>query len=172
MDKKYLELGKIVSTHGVRGEMRVNPWCQDFSVLKQVKKVYTKSDGSEFLNVTGIRPHGNIVLLKTDEVSSLEQAEALRGTVLYLDKHSVTLKPDEYFVQDIIGCDVFDDASGEKVGTVSDVSETGANDVWHITTVSGSEVLIPKIPQVVKSVDVTAQTVRIVKMKGLFDDED
>ena len=171
MGKRFLEIGKIVSTHGVRGEMRVNPWCQNFDLFKQSKELYLDGSGREQLTVTGVRKHGNIVLLKAEQVDTMEKAQALRNRILYMDKESVTLRDGEYFVQDIIGCKVYDISDGEFLGDISAVSETGANDVWHIDTPGGEQVLIPKIPLVVKEVDVESKKVLIEKMKGLFDDE-
>lgn len=170
MNKDFLELGKVVSTHGIRGELRVQPWC-DFSVFKQVKTAYLKPAG-DTLKVLAARAHGNIVIVKAKGIETVEQAEALRGTVLYLNKRDIKLPKGEYFMQDIIGCTVYDEADGSVIGEISDISQTGANDVWHIKLPTGEEVLIPKIPQVVKSVSVEDKSVVVFKMKGLFDYED
>ncbi|MBQ5544084.1 MAG: 16S rRNA processing protein RimM, partial [Clostridia bacterium] len=82
----------------------------------------------------------------------------------------VELDEDTYFVQDLIGLTVLDDDTGERLGVLSDVSETGANDVYYVKDDDGKETLIPAIPDVVKSVSLDEGTMRIFKMKGLFDE--
>ena len=168
--KEFLETGKIVGTHGVRGMVRIQPWCDDADFLCGFEKIYIKN-GEQALSVLKIQPHGNVVIAALDGVDSIEKAEALRGSVIYIKRDDVTLSEGQYFVDDIIGCEVFDIENGEKLGVISDVSPTGANDVWHVRC-DGREVLIPKIDEVVKTVDITARRVEISVMKGLFDDED
>ncbi len=170
MPKKYLQAGKIVGTHGVRGEMRVQPWCDGPEFLAGFKKLYTDKDGDCKLTVK-VRTHGNICLMKADGIDSIEEAEKLRGTVLYIDRVDCKLPKGSYFIEDIIGCKAVDDNTKEELGTVSDVSSTGANDVWHIKR-DGKEYLIPNVPVFVKSVDIEAGIVYITPLEGTFDDED
>lgn len=170
MPKKYLQAGKVVGTHGVRGEMRVQPWCDGPEFLSSFKKVYTDKDGNCKLTVK-IRAHGNICLIKADGIDSIEDAEKLRGTVFYIDRADCKLPKGSYFIEDIIGCKAVDDNTKEELGIVSDVSSTGANDVWHIKR-DGKEYLIPNVPVFVKSVDVDAGIVYITPLEGTFDDED
>lgn len=170
MTKKYLESGKIVGTHGVRGEMRVQPWADDTEFLLSFKKLYLDKDGFSLLEITSARVHGNIVLVKAKGIDSIEAAEKLRNRTVFIDRTDAKLDG-SYFIQDIIGCEVFDSESGKKLGVVSDVSETGANDVWHITR-DKNEYLIPAIPEVVKSVDTDSGKIIITPLKGIFDDED
>lgn len=171
MLKQYLETGKIVGTHGVRGEMRVQPWSDTPQFLTAFKRFFTDKQGANRLDVQSVRAHGNMVLLKVKGVDDIPAAEALRGRVLYIDRRDVRLEKGAHFVQDLIGCTVVDDADGHEYGTVSDVSATGANDVWHIKS-GEREYLIPNIPDVVRSVDVEAGRIVIHAMRGLFDDED
>lgn len=170
MMKEFLETGKIVGTHGVRGMVRIQPWCDDADFLCGFEKIYIK-EGRECLSVGKMQPHGNVVIAALSGVDSIEKAEALRGSVIYIKRDDVELEDGQYFVDDIIGCEVFDIENGEKLGVVSDVSPTGANDVWHVKC-EDREVLIPKIDEVVKTVDIAAHRIEISVMKGLFDDED
>lgn len=171
MKNQYLETGKIVGTHGVRGEMRVQPWCDDPKFLTKFKKLYLDNSGKDSLAVISSRAHGNIVLLKVKGVESIEEAERLRGNVLYIDRDDVRLEKGRYFITDLIGCAVTDADSGESLGEISDVSATGANDVWHIKR-GEREYLIPAIPDVIISVDIDAGQAVIRPLKGIFDDED
>ncbi len=171
MLKKFLETGKIVGTHGVKGMLRVQPWCDSGEFLKQFKNFYTDKDGKDKLIATSVQPHGNVVLMAVKGVDSIEKAETLRGKVIYIDRKDITLPEGRYFIDDLIGCTVFDDQDGLVLGEISDVSQTGANDVWHIKK-GETEYLVPVIDEVVVLVDVENSKVVIKKMKGIFDDED
>ena len=90
--------------------------------------------------------------------------------MLYISRKDAKLEEGAYFVQDLIDCCVVDADSGKQYGTLSDVSQTGANDVWHIATDKG-EILIPAIPDVVQNIDAKEGVITIRPLKGLFDDE-
>ncbi len=168
--KKFLETGKIVGTHGIKGMVRVQPWADSGDFLKQFKKIYTDKDGLNKLEVKSVQPHGNVVLMALKGIDSIEKAETLRSTVIYIDRNDVDLSKDRYFIDDLIGCKVTDADSGEDLGIITDVSATGANDVWHITR-NNTEYLIPAIEDVIVSVDVENCEAVIRPLKGIFDDE-
>lgn len=168
--KKYLESGQIVGTHGVRGMVRIQPWCDTPAFLCGFKKIYS-DDGNTVWKVQKAQPHGNVVIAQLQGVDSIDAAEALRGKRVLIDRNDVKLEKGQYFVEDIVGCEVFNIENGELLGKISDVSPTGANDVWHIKR-DGKEYLIPKIDSIVKTVDIENSRVEISVMKGLFDDED
>lgn len=167
----YLEIGQVVGTHGIRGELRVNPWCDSPQFFKNFKTLYFDKKGEKAVKVVSSRPHGNIVLLKFDEVETVESATKLRNKVLYIKREDANLPDDRYFVQELIGCEVVDVDDNTVYGKISDVSETGANDVWHIKN-DENEYLIPAIHDVVIDTDVKNNIVKIRPMKGIFDDED
>lgn len=171
MLKKYIETGKIVGTHGVKGMVRVQPWSDSGDFLTQFKYFYLDKNGENRLKAESVRPHGNIVLIAFKGVTCIEQAEALRGKVIYLDRKDISLPEGRYFIDDLIGCSVTDADSGSALGTLTDVSQTGANDVWHITK-NGKEYLVPAIDDVIVSVDTADSAVVIRPLKGIFDDED
>ncbi len=172
MIKEYLEIGEITGTHGVRGEIRLNPWCDSPEFVKGFKTLYFDGNSGCAVKLKSARPHGNVVLLKLDGVDTVEDAQKLRGKVLYMKRSDARLPEGHYFIAELIGCRVYDaDDAGKCYGTLTDVSETGANDVWHITNESG-EYLIPAIPDVVIKTDVAADCVVIRPLKGIFDDED
>lgn len=167
----FIEIGKIVGTHGIRGELRVNPWCDSPEFFKNFNTLYFDKQGKESAKISSVRPHGNIVLLKLDEVTTVEMASSLRGKTLYIKRSDAKLEEGRYFVQELIGCQVKDANKDKVYGTISDVSATGANDVWHIKN-QGKEYLIPAIPDVVVSINIEDEVVEINPLRGLFDDED
>lgn len=170
MKKEFLEIGKFVGTHGVRGMVRIQPWSDDGEFLTQFKRFYLNG-GKTKINISKITPHGNIVIAAINGVDSIEEAEKLRGQVLYINRDDAKLPEGRYFVSEIIGAKVFDADTGVLLGILTDVSPTGANDVWHIKN-GESEYLVPAIPDVIISVDINIDTITIRPLKGIFDDED
>lgn len=169
--KKYLETGKIVGTHGVKGMVRVQAWCDSPDFLKQFKHIYTDSDGVNKWTLTSVNPHGNIVLMALKGIDSIEKAEALRNKTIFIDRKDVKLPEGRYFIDDLVGCTVYDADSNSVLGTLTDISQTGANDVWHITK-ADKEYLVPAIDEVIVKVNVEEETLIIRPLKGIFDDED
>jgi 16S rRNA processing protein RimM len=168
--KKYLEIGQIVGTHGIKGEVRINPWCDSPDFLASFKVLY-KDSGKTAIEVSRARVHQRIVIAKLKGIDNVNDAAVLRNTVLFIDRDDAEIPKGSYFIQDLIGCEVRDIDSGEVLGTVSDVSQTGANDVWHIKR-GEKEYLIPAIPDVVIETDVENSLIKIRPLKGIFDDED
>ena len=171
MKQQFIETGKITGTHGIHGEMRVQPWCDTPEDLLQYKTLYLDTAGYERLEVVGMRVHKTMVILKAKGIDSIPRAEAFRERVVYLHRDDLNLEEGQYLVADLIGCQVFHTQTGNPLGEITDVSQTGANDVWHIKTLNGSEVLIPAIKQVIVNVDVESGIVKINPIKGLFEDE-
>ena len=171
MKKRYLEVGKIVGTHGVKGMTRVQVWADSPDFLKEFKYLYTNETGGDKLTVLKVQPHGNISLVAFKGVDTIEHAESFRNTVLYIDRQDVKLPEGRYFITDLIGITVYDADTNALLGEISDVSQTGANDVWHISK-DGKEYLIPAISDVLISVDVESEKAVIRPLKGIFDDED
>ena len=169
--KKYLETGKIVGTHGVKGMVRVQPWCDSPEFLKQFKKIYTDASGVNMLTVTSSNPHGNVVLMALKGIDSIEKAETLRNKVIYIDRKDAKLPEGRYFIDDLVGCTVYDADTNAVLGELSEVSSTGANDVWHIKN-NGKEYLVPAIDDVIVNVNIEESKLIIRPLKGIFDDED
>ena len=170
MLKQFLEVGKVVGTHGIRGELRVECWANSPAFLSQFKRMYLDS-GDKELTVT-CRPHKNIALVRVEGITTIEQADLLRGKVLYIDRADAALDEGEHFVQDIIGLEVTDADTGEVYGTVRDVLRTGSNDVYEMTGKDKKLYYIPVIPDIIDRLDFEHGAAYIHPMKGLFDDED
>lgn len=173
MIKDFLEIGEIVGTHGVRGEMRLNPWCDSPEFATKFKRLYLDGGGASSRRVLSCRAHGNVALLRLEGVDCVEDAAAMRGRVLYISRADAQLPDGDYFVAELCGCRVID-ADDESVvyGTLTNVSETGANDVWHVTGGDGREYLLPAIPPVVIDTNVETGIIKIRPLKGIFDNED
>ncbi|HIY80780.1 16S rRNA processing protein RimM [Hydrogenoanaerobacterium saccharovorans] len=172
MPKEYLECGKIVTTHGVRGEVKVQPWCDGPEFLGQFGTLYLDAAGTRPVKVLSAKVAGNMSVLKLEGLDTPEEARNWRGRVLYLRRADVKLAPGDYFIQDLIGLRVIDAADPSvEYGVVEDVSSTGANDVYHIAREGRSTVLIPAIKQVIAGVDLEEGVMHITPLEGLFDED-
>ena len=168
MKKLFLQAGKIVGTHGVRGTLRVLPWCDSVEILCSFKNLYL-NNGEIALNVISAKSHGNVALISFDGINTIEEAEKFRNKVLYINRNDYKMPDGAYFIEDILGMQVYDN-NKKYLGVLSDVSSTGANDVWHIKNES-KEFLIPKIPDINAYVDFENNKIEITPLKGIFDDE-
>ncbi len=170
MKKKFLEIGKIVSTHGIKGEVRVQPWCDDSELLTEIDVLYF-NQGKEEVVIENARVHKNVVVMKIENINDMNSAQLLRNKILYVDREDLLLDENTYFIQDLIGMKVVDFDNEEKVyGKIIDVTQTGANDVYHIEDEKGNVVLIPAIADVVKETDLDNDIMKITPLKGLFDE--
>ena len=170
MKKQFLDTGKIVGTHGIKGEVRIDPWCDSPEFLCAFKKLYLDESGKTYVDVKS-RAHKNIVLCKIKGVDTIEDAERLRGKVVYIDRNDINLEEGVNFVQDLIGLEVRDADTNQVYGKITDVLRTGANDVYEITD-KGNKYLAPVIDDVIVEINVDSGFVLIHPMKGIFDDED
>lgn len=172
MIKPFLEIGEIVGTHSLHGEVRVNPWCDSPEFIKKFKTLYFDSEGRQSVRVKSVRPHGRVAVVKLEGTDTVEQAQALRGKMLWLRREDANLPEGKYFIAELTGCNVYDaDNSDICYGTLTDVAQTGANDVWFIEK-DGKEYLIPAIPDVIIKTDVEHDIILIRPLKGIFDDAD
>lgn len=171
MLKEYLEAGKIVGTHGVRGEARIEVWCDTPDSICKLKKMYLDEKGISELKISSARPHGNIALVKFKGFEKIEDVEKYRGKVLYINRNDIKLENGRSFIQDIIGCSVIDIDTNENYGTVTDVITGIANDIWCVEN-NGKEYLLPAIDSVIAEKKLEESVILIKPLKGIFDDED
>lgn len=172
VQKQFLEIGQVVSTHGIKGEVRVKPYCDDAVLLTEFDHLYLNDSGSEEIKVLQARVQKNVVVMSLDGVFTVEQAQRLRGQMLYIHRDDLELEEGTYYIQDLIGLSVIDADEKHAYGTLIDVTQTGANDVYHIKGEDGKVVLVPAIRDVVIRTDIAEGVMEIRPLRGLFDDED
>lgn len=151
--QKRLEVGQIVNTFGIKGELKVTPFTDDINRFDNLKKVYVKTRKEDKLyKVEGVRYHKNMVLLKLEGIENPEQAELLKNAYLEIDREdAIPLKEGQYFIVDLIGLDVYTD-EGNLLGKVDDIYNTGANDIYVVKDELGKQILLPGIKEVIKEV--------------------
>lgn len=172
MIKEYLEIGQIVGTHGIKGEARLNPWCDGPDFVKKFKTLYRDDRGEKSVKVVSCRTHGNVAIVKLEGVDTVEQAAALRNTVFYMKRSEADLPDGKWFIAELIDCEVLDaEDDSVRYGILKDIMSGLANDVWNVETDDGREVLIPAIKDVVIRCDVENGKVYIKPLRGLFDED-
>lgn len=165
-----LQVGIITSTHGVRGEVKVYPTTDDPKRFRRLKEVVLDT-GKEKMNleIEGVKFFKQFVILKFKGLDNINDIEKYRQKSLYVTrKNAVRLQRDEYFIADLIGLKVQDE-DGKELGTVKDVIETGANDVYEVEMADGKSLLLPAIKQCILNVDVENGTMQVHVLEGLLD---
>ncbi len=165
-----LQVGIITSTHGVRGEVKVYPTTDDPRRFRRLKEVVLDT-GREKLNleIEGVKFFKQFVILKFKGLDNINDIEKYRQKSLYVTrKNAVRLQRDEYFIADLIGLKVQDE-DGTELGTVKDVIETGANDVYEVEMADGRSLLLPAIKQCILKVDVENGMMQVHVLEGLLD---
>ena len=166
--EKQLQVGVISSTHGVRGEVKVFPTTDDVTRFRQLKKVYLDT-GREMLplEIQNVKFFKQFAILKFKGIDNINDIEKYRGKSLMIDREdAVDLEEDEYFIADMIGMKVCTE-DGSEFGTLKDVMETGANDVYIVDSLEHGEVLIPAIRECILDVDMDEERMTIHLMEGL-----
>lgn len=167
--EEFLKVGIVSSTHGVRGEVKVFPTTDDVTRFKKLKKVYMDfRDGRKRMEIESVKFFKQFAILKFKGVDTLNEVENWRGVELYVErKDGVPLKENEYYIADLIGLTVFTE-DGAVFGTLKDVMETGANDVYIVDTKTNGEVLIPAIRECIRDVDLEGQKMVVHLLEGLL----
>lgn len=171
MDKDtMLRVGVITTTHGVHGEVKVFPTTDDAGRFKKLKTVYLDL-GRELLPVTivGVKFFKQMVILKLKEINDMDTAAAYRNKDILIDREdALPLAENEFYICDLIGLKVITD-EGEALGTLSEVLQTGANDVFEVTLPNKETVLIPYIEDCVKEISLAEEKVTVHILPGLLD---
>ncbi len=168
--KKFLECGKVVTTHGVRGEVKILPWTDTPDVLCNFKVLYL-NNGEVPLKVLSSRVQKNTVLIKFAGYDLIEKSRELIGKVLFADRNDFNLNEGAVFIQDLIGLEVIDIDTQKNYGKITDVSPTGANDVFHIKGNDGKMRYLPHIKSMVIDIDLDKGIVLARPLEGLFDED-
>ena len=169
MEERF-QVGVISSTHGIKGEVKVFPTTDDVKRFKKNMELILDTGKEELLlTVESVKFFKQFVILKFKGIDNINDIEKYKSKSLYVTrKNAVKLKKDEYFIADLLGMEVFED-TGEQLGILKDVIETGANDVYEITLQDGKSLLVPAIKECILEIDVENNKMTIHVMEGLRD---
>ena len=162
--QEKLEIGKIVNTFGIKGEVKVYPYTDDINQFKKIKKVYINNEEKE---IESVKFHKNNVILKIKGIDNMTEAENLRDTVIEANRSNKKLPENTYYIADLIDLDVYTDENN-FLGKVKDIYNTGANDIYSIETPEGKEILLPAIKDVIKQIDIENKKIIVHILKGLI----
>ena len=159
--KEYVEAGKIVNTHGVAGEVKIEVWLDSPEYFRQFKRLYL---GGEERKILSARTHKHFVIARLEGVDDLNAAMALKGRTVEILRADAHLKKGEYFVQDILGFTVVDE-QGNVVGKLIDAEETPASMLYHVK--GESEHLIPAVREFIRDIDAEKEEIRVRLIEGM-----
>ncbi len=165
----YLCIGKIINTRGINGELKVESWCDYPEKFYEIKKFFLDVN-SDPLKITNLRVHKFNILMKIQDINDMSVAKDLCGKKLYAFKDDITIDKDSYFIEDLKGCEVFNFKTNHFYGTLKDIFNTGANDIYSIVDTSGKEYLLPIIKGTVCDIDLNNNKIFINPIKGVFDE--
>lgn len=170
MLKHFLEAGQIVNTHGLNGEVRIEPWCDSPEFLKKFEGFYL-GKGTGYIKVLSCRAAKNISIVKFEGINDINAAMKLVRRVIYIDREWEKLPEGSYFEQDLIGLSVEDAETGRIYGKLGEVGRTGANDIYRVDD-GKKQVWIPAVSDIVKKIEPERGRILITPIKGLFEDAD
>ena len=170
--EKWFNVGKIVNTHGIKGEVRVisrTDFAEERYQVGNTLYLFRENQEPFKLTIASHRTHKNFNLLTFEGYHNVNDVEAFRDGILKIPESQLTdLDEGEFYFHEIIGCVVYTD-EGEEIGSIKEILTPGANDVWVVKGARGKDILIPYIEQIVKKVDIQDQKVIITPMEGLLD---
>ena len=169
MKKDFLECGRIVAAHGVRGLMKVESWCDSPKILAAQKRVFLSEGADKYreVRVVSASVSQNTVLMALEGFVDREVVQGMKNTVLYLKREDIPLAPGAVLLADMIGMPVTDLNTGIRLGTVKDVTDSVASRLLVIET-RGGEVLLPDIKEFVKEISLE-EGVKVTPIPPFFD---
>lgn len=168
--EKYLEIGQIVNTFGIKGQVKIVPFTDDITRYDELKEIYVeKKNELKLFQIEQVNYKKNMVILKLKRIETVEEAEKLRNCYLKIDrKDAKKLPKDTYFIVDLLGLDVYTD-EGKLLGKVDDIYNAGSSDIYVVKDELGKQILLPAIKDVLKEVDLENQKIIVHLIKGLVD---
>lgn len=163
----YIIVGKIINTHGIKGEVKIYPLTDNNSRFKDLEYAFI-GDKKEKVYIEKSRDHKGLIILQFKEYGNINEVLKYKDEYLYVDKENLVELPDDhYFIFDLIGCEAFN-SSGLSLGTITDVIQGPANDVYVLEDSLGKEHLIPAVRQFVKEIDVDSKKMIIDPIEGMI----
>ncbi len=172
MKKEYIECGRICTAHGVKGQVKVEHWCDSPKVLAKQKAVFLRGRDGAYVEreVLAASVAAQFVIMTLGGVDTREDAQAMRGQILYLHRDAIPVPKGAMLIADMIGLPVYHAESGARLGEICDVDDTKAGRLYSIKT-EGGVVLLPGVDEFVKEISEEGG-MKVLPIPGLFDDDD
>lgn len=167
--QEYFEIGQIVNTFGIKGEVKVNPFTDDLKRFEELKSILVEKNKQllEF-EIENVRYQKHLVILKLKNIDDMNIAEKYKGCYIKIHRKDARELPEgTYFIADIIGSQVITD-DGKVLGKVDDIYNTGSNDIYVVKDDLGKQILLPNIKEVILDIDIEKQVVTVHLLDGLI----
>lgn len=162
MKKQFLEAGKIVNTHGIRGEVKIQPWSNSPDFLCSFQQIYM--DGAPY-RITSIRIHKGNVIASLQGVETMEDAIRLKNKIIFINRDDAPLQNGEFFLQDIYGLQAVDADTGAPIGTVKEVLPLPSGNIYVIQ--GEREILVPAVPEFIKETNIDGGFIKVRLIDGM-----
>lgn len=169
--KPELEIGQIVNTHGIKGEVKIKPFTDDIKRFDKLKKVYIENKNvKKEYEIENVKYHKDMVLIKLKGIDKIEEAELLRNSYLKVERQDEEpLGENAYYVVDLLGLSVYTEEN-VLLGVLDDIFNTGSNDIYVVKDELGKQILLPAIQEVIKQIDVENKKIIVHLIKGLLEE--
>ena len=166
--ENFLEIGQIVNSYGLKGQMKIVPFTDDITRYSDLKTIYIEINKQlKEYKIEQVKYHKNNVLIKLEGIDDINDTEQFKNCFVKVDrKNAVKLPEDTYFIVDLIGLEVFTEEN-VLLGKIVDVFPTGSNDVYVVKDELGKQILLPAIGEVIKNVDIPNKKMIVNLIKGL-----
>ena len=161
--QKYIEAGKIVNTHGVRGEIKIEVWLDSPEFLQSFSRVYLEGQERKLLSA---RVQKQFLIAVLDGVADVNEAMKLKGKTLYIDREDANLPEGAFFQSDILKARIMDE-DGAELGVLTEILERPASNIYVFQDPAGIEHLVPAVPEFIRKIDVEAGTITVHLIKGM-----
>ncbi len=167
---KYFEIGQIVNTFGIKGQVKVMPYTDDIKRFDELKQIYIdKKNQLQLFQIEQVSYHKNMVILKLKGIDTIEEAEKYRNCYLKIDRKDATELPEgTYYIADLLGLEVYTN-DGKKLGKLVDIYNSGSCDIYVVKDDNGKQILLPNIPDLKKEIDLVNEKIVVYPIKGLLD---
>lgn len=166
--KQFLEIGEFVTTHGITGELKLYPWCDSPAFVAALPRIFLREDGGQELRLESVRAHKNMCIIKLAGVDDIDAARTYLRKTAYFARADAPLPEGRYYVQDVIGCRVLDADTGVCYGTVTDVAQPAAHDVYTVTNDAGETFLFPAVEEFLVSLTPEQGVMTVRPIPGMF----
>ena len=168
--KAFLELGKIVATHGVKGFLKVEGWCDDIYIFKSLPYIYLNEPNLKKIKIEEVKFKKNFALLLLEEIKSVEEAKKLIGEIVYVRREDLKINENEYFIQDLLGIKVFNNLERTKCyGEILDVIKIKNNFLYLIRNERKEEIMLPANEEFIKERKIEEGKIYVELIEGLLE---
>ena len=162
-------IGNVANIHGIKGEIKIYPYTDDILNLTNLKSIYFDKELKEKYKIKRARVHKNMLVIKLEGINDANEALELKTKDVYIPRNALKeLDDNTYYIEDLLFSDIVEEESGNVIGKLTSVFNTGANDVYEVEREDKSKIYLPAISDVIKKVDIKSKKIYVKLMEGLM----